>query len=252
VTRERPSVRAGAGGALAALVLLTVLVLAGCGPRASKSGRAAQSTPREAPATVREEAPSEPTPAAVVRPAVARGPTPVRPLEMDSAVAARRLALIAQGRVLAATDAGYFVDVQEARLRQLSSDGLRVERDGQRLVLQLAARFAFSVGSAELSVPATGLVERIAGVLADYALSVVSVHGHTDSTGDAVVNQRLSEQRALVVAGILHREGVVVERLLVAGHGATDSLASNATPEGREANRRVTLRVVPLVNSGLP
>ena len=67
----------------------------------------------------------------------------------------------------------------------------------------------------------------------------ITVEGHTDNTGSEVYNQKLSEQRALAVKQTLIQQGVEATRLQDKGYGETKPVASNATREGRAANRRV-------------
>jgi outer membrane protein OmpA-like peptidoglycan-associated protein len=67
------------------------------------------------------------------------------------------------------------------------------------------------------------------------------VVGHTDSTGPADYNQRLSERRAESVAVYLAQRGIAQHRMLISGLGQTQPIASNATAEGRQMNRRVEI-----------
>lgn len=69
------------------------------------------------------------------------------------------------------------------------------------------------------------------------------VTGHTDSTGDAAVNQRLSEKRAKTVGDYLIDEGVPANKIVTVGKGSSEPIASNATAEGRKTNRRVNIAV---------
>ena len=69
----------------------------------------------------------------------------------------------------------------------------------------------------------------------------VEVDGHTDNTGSASVNARLSKQRAEAVRQYLIEHGVPEDRLTAKGYGPSKPIASNKTAEGRAQNRRVEL-----------
>lgn len=72
----------------------------------------------------------------------------------------------------------------------------------------------------------------------------VAVHGHTDNTGDPQRNQQLSEARALAVEHWLEHKSASAfpaGRVQVYAHGATEPVASNATPAGKAQNRRVEI-----------
>jgi outer membrane protein OmpA-like peptidoglycan-associated protein len=72
----------------------------------------------------------------------------------------------------------------------------------------------------------------------------VEISGHTDSTGSAVHNQELSEQRAKAVVDFLLARGIAGDRLIWAGYGEELPVADNSTPEGRALNRRTELKVI--------
>ena len=73
----------------------------------------------------------------------------------------------------------------------------------------------------------------------------IRVGAHTDASGDAVANLALSERRAGAVAAHLVELGVPSRRLVAEAFGETRPIASNDTPQGRRANRRVELDVMP-------
>ncbi|OYT68226.1 MAG: hypothetical protein CFK48_12330, partial [Armatimonadetes bacterium CP1_7O] len=72
------------------------------------------------------------------------------------------------------------------------------------------------------------------------------IHGHTDigSVENPKHNQRLSEERAINVRQYLIRKGISPDRLEAVGHGNTQPIADNSTPEGRALNRRVEFEVI--------
>lgn len=69
----------------------------------------------------------------------------------------------------------------------------------------------------------------------------LEVKGHTDNTGSAAANKRLSARRAASVAAILVKYGIPKSEVKSAGFGQTSPIASNNTPTGRKANRRVEI-----------
>ncbi len=198
-----------------------------------------------------------------VEPAPAPAPTPapapaapiatvVKPEELAAAVSARRDTLVTRGQKLRADEVGYYLDVQEARFRQVASDWLLVARREDRVVLGLPGALTFDLGSAKLSPRGVEALNSVALVLVEYRFTVVSLQGHTDSIGDAATNQRISEQRALSVARVLIAAGVSAQRIVVAGYGAANPMASNASADGRDLNRRVEIEVSPLYSVSIP
>jgi outer membrane protein OmpA-like peptidoglycan-associated protein len=71
------------------------------------------------------------------------------------------------------------------------------------------------------------------------------VAGHTDSSGTKELNQSLSERRAATVSSYLTSRGTSAKRFIVVGAADSHPVASNATAEGKQQNRRVELTIVP-------
>ncbi|WP_435354123.1 OmpA family protein [Emticicia sp. SJ17W-69] len=103
--------------------------------------------------------------------------------------------------------------------------------------------FYFESSSEKLTSEATNVLNDISGVLNRYPYTEIFIEGHADSTGNQLNNKKLSETRAKTVALYLKSQGVVAERMAIAGYGATRPLVSNATPEGRRKNRRVLVKI---------
>ena len=102
----------------------------------------------------------------------------------------------------------------------------------------------FQVGSSEIRPSSYPALNEIADVLEKNPSVKLEVAGHTDSTGSAALNQRLSEQRAQAVLEYLVSKGIDRDRLSAKGYGLTKPIATNATPQGRAKNRRVELHPV--------
>jgi outer membrane protein OmpA-like peptidoglycan-associated protein len=113
---------------------------------------------------------------------------------------------------------------------------------GQGIRLTLAGdALRFPSGSATLPDGDLTALGRIAELLREYSNLSARIEGHTDSSGSAAINRRLSEQRAAAVKDALVKRGIAGERLSAEGLGADRPIADNATDAGREANRRVEL-----------
>lgn len=78
-------------------------------------------------------------------------------------------------------------------------------------------------------------------MLAGCEFSGIEVAGHSDSTGPAEPNMRLSQQRAESVRGVLIEAGVPAGVVTARGYGSTQPVADDATEQGRAANRRVEI-----------
>ncbi|MFP2241272.1 OmpA family protein [Pseudescherichia vulneris] len=104
----------------------------------------------------------------------------------------------------------------------------------------------FDSGKAVLKTGSTKmLVNSLVGIKAKPGWLIV-VAGHTDNTGNPQLNQTLSQQRAEAVRDWMRDTGDVPESCFaVQGYGASRPLATNDTPEGRAANRRVEISLVP-------
>jgi OOP family OmpA-OmpF porin len=100
----------------------------------------------------------------------------------------------------------------------------------------------FATGAATLSPEAEATLREIAFALIQEPGARVGIAGHTDSTGSRLVNLRLSRDRARSVRAFLIAAGVPADQMTAAGYGPDQPIASNATPEGQAANRRVELR----------
>jgi outer membrane protein OmpA-like peptidoglycan-associated protein len=72
----------------------------------------------------------------------------------------------------------------------------------------------------------------------------IEIQGHTDSSGNAEANQKLSERRAKSVVDYLVKNGITTSRLHFGGYGDKVPIATNETPEGRALNRRTTIKIL--------
>jgi outer membrane protein OmpA-like peptidoglycan-associated protein len=109
----------------------------------------------------------------------------------------------------------------------------------------------FAAGSSQIPTVDQELLRQVAQTATRLKGYIVEVIGYTDSTGGAIVNDKLSEDRAKAVVRYLTRQGNVPMRHIVApgAMGEYQPAGSNETTEGRAGNRRVEVKV--LVNKGI-
>jgi len=142
---------------------------------------------------------------------------------------------------------GAYMDKQEAEFREeLKGSGVEVFREGDTIRLSIPGNITFATGQANIMTNFYPVLNDVAKVLNRYEKTKLSIEGHTDSVGDATFNQQLSIQRANSVAAYLESTGTAGQRLQTLGFGESQPLASNDTAQGRQQNRRVELRVLPL------
>ncbi|MFT5718693.1 MAG: outer membrane protein OmpA-like peptidoglycan-associated protein [Oleiphilaceae bacterium] len=146
---------------------------------------------------------------------------------------------------------GYYMDTQEAKLRhQLLDSGVSVSRSGNEILLIMPGNITFETGKANLQPSFEEIIRSVSLVLKEFDKTAIDITGHTDSTGSLAFNQTLSEQRAQSVKYALQSDGVVSGRIHSSGKGPRFPVASNNTSDGKQANRRVELKLLPLESAG--
>jgi outer membrane protein OmpA-like peptidoglycan-associated protein len=128
--------------------------------------------------------------------------------------------------------------------------GVKVDAEGCQVLFEQAKKplilegVNFATGKAELTPESQAILDGVAESLVAHEDIKVQVGGHTDNTGSAAVNKRLSAARAESVRQYLISKGVAADRLTARGFGPSKAIASNKTAAGRAQNRRVELTKV--------
>jgi outer membrane protein OmpA-like peptidoglycan-associated protein len=141
---------------------------------------------------------------------------------------------------------GNRLDAQARELEQsLGGTGAGIVNTGSQLIVSLPESITFPTDSDVVMPAFLPSLRSVAQSLQNYPNTTVQVIGHTDSTGSAAYNQGLSERRAQAVTNVLVNSGVPAWRIQSLGRGFNQPVASNDTPQGRAANRRVEIVITP-------
>ncbi len=139
-------------------------------------------------------------------------------------------------------------DTQEQLEDFITAEEGIVNREEQQVVVILSGDKSFRHGSAEIRNKGQVVLEKLSSFLSQSTKSTIFVVGHTDSTGSAEFNQRLSEQRAVAVTEFFVSQGLGTERVnSYGGVGEWSPIASNEQASGgRQENRRIEVRITPI------
>lgn len=137
---------------------------------------------------------------------------------------------------------GNYMDKQAEEMER-DLEGAKVERIGEGIKITFDSGLLFDVNKYDVKPAAQANLIRLAGILNKYPDTEILIEGHTDSTGTHDYNMDLSRRRAQSVANQLAGQQVLVSRLNQMGYGPDQPVASNSTPAGRAANRRVDLAI---------
>lgn len=114
----------------------------------------------------------------------------------------------------------------------------RVEVTADKIVIR--EKIQFDLNKATIKSDSHELLGEIVDVFKENPhIKKVSIEGHTDDQGTDAYNVKLSDQRAKSVLDYLVSKGIDAKRLTSKGFGESKPIASNATEEGKEQNRRV-------------
>ena len=137
---------------------------------------------------------------------------------------------------------GRRMDQQEKELKQI--EGVEVTRPSEgEIQVRLTSDILFDHNSDALRAASRSTLRELADNFERYPDNLITVEGHTDSTGTNSYNQKLSERRAANVADFLIENGVAANKVTVYGFGEERPKSTNDTAEGRQLNRRVEIHI---------
>ena len=104
----------------------------------------------------------------------------------------------------------------------------------------------FETGKDSILAGSYGTLDAVGALLAKWPQLQIEIGGHTDNTGSASKNAKLSKARAQAVENYIlgHHSELQAGQYTVKGYGSTKPIATNKTPEGKAQNRRVEFKVL--------
>ncbi len=132
----------------------------------------------------------------------------------------------------------------ETARKEFSPEEAEVFQQGDKLLIRLK-QMNFASGRSDLPSESLMILAKVKSVAEGLGPKSVVIEGHTDSTGSAKINSKLSEERADAIAKYLGTNGLPEEKLRAVGYGFKKPIASNKSKEGRAQNRRVDVIITP-------
>ncbi len=116
---------------------------------------------------------------------------------------------------------------------------VKVERVEEGIVVEFSSAVLFGFDQSKLTPDAMTTLNDLVTILNKYPDTNIEIQGHTDNTGSAEYNLKLSQVRAANVANYIISKGISTARVTTQGFSYTVPRYDNATEEGRKKNRRV-------------
>jgi len=101
------------------------------------------------------------------------------------------------------------------------------------------AKIRFESGRETINPDSAGLLDRLVATAMRCPNANIEIAGHTDTDGEDVFNQTLSEKRAQAVMDVLVKAGLPANRFAPVGYGSSQPVAANDTDDGKAQNRRI-------------
>jgi len=114
--------------------------------------------------------------------------------------------------------------------------------EAEREIILAFGNIEFVTGKVDLVPGASMGIDLLANYMGKYPDKKVTLEGHTDNTGTAELNKKLSQQRADFIRGVLISKGVAADRITAIGYGQSQPVASNSSASGRQKNRRIDIK----------
>lgn len=121
---------------------------------------------------------------------------------------------------------------------------VEITEEEENVLKEVFADLEFETGKAEIRESSYAALDELILLMEKKPEYRLYVAGHTDNVGNKLANQQLSADRAEAVKTYLVKKGISPERIKTEGFGMDRPVADNASPEGRQKNRRVEFRII--------
>ncbi len=141
---------------------------------------------------------------------------------------------------------GNKMDKKAEELKALENAQVETVTDTNGLTavkVTFASGILFPTNGTTLNSSSKQELSQFASKMSDMQDTDITVYGHTDNTGSAEVNERISAQRAAAVSSYLQSCGIASSRITSVGKSYNEPVADNSTAAGRAQNRRVEIYI---------
>lgn len=138
---------------------------------------------------------------------------------------------------------GRKMDRQAEELKQTIPNA-EIIREGEGIIVKFDSGILFDVNKADLKSAGVNNVQNLSTSLKNNPETNILIIGHTDDTGSANLNDKLSYRRAQSVKSYAMAQGISSSRLDTKGKGENEPIADNSSEVGRSQNRRVEIVIV--------
>lgn len=172
--------------------------------------------------------------------------TIIQQVPYDQSVYDRLAAVESENAAIKSDVAAVKSDVQEMKndIKEIKDALTQLnQKEVVQKVTATAENIEFKTGSAILTEESKYLLDDVAALLNSIAWIKLDIAGHTDNTGNADKNKKLSQERADAVKNYLVDKGLDANKMSSVGYGSERPIASNNTEAGRQRNRRVEFAI---------
>ncbi len=119
-----------------------------------------------------------------------------------------------------------------------------IKKEEQEILKKAFDNLEFETGKSTIKKSSLASLNDLAEVMKNRSEFKLSLSGHTDNVGKPESNLTLSKNRTMAVKNYLVKKGVDPDRIKTEWFGQTIPIADNTTPQGRQKNRRVEMKIV--------